>query len=93
MDITGKIDTNIAQKDSLKALVVRPITSEEENYWNDMMNQHHYLGFRTLTGKTLKYVAVLNDQWVALIGWGLLPSKAATVKNGLAGHKNKRQNG
>lgn len=34
------------------------------------MSKYHYLGFRTLTGKALKYVAILNDQWVALIGWG-----------------------
>src|SRR5699024_1103704 len=31
---------------------------------------HHYLGFRRLVGKTLKYIAILNDQWVALLGWG-----------------------
>jgi hypothetical protein len=70
MDINTKEDTNISKNDNLKALIVRPITSQEEKYWNNMMNEHHYLGFRTLTGKTLKYVAVLNDQWVALIGWG-----------------------
>ena len=70
MDINTKKDTNISKNDNLKALVVRPITSQEEKYWNNMMNEHHYLGFRTLTGKTLKYVAVLNNQWVALIGWG-----------------------
>jgi len=29
-----------------------------------------------MTGKTLKYVAVLNGQWVALLGWG-----AAALKN------------
>ena len=63
-------NNNIAQNDNLKALVVRPITAEEEKLWNDLMNEHHYLGFRTLTGKTLKYVALLNDRWVALIGWG-----------------------
>ncbi|MFA4885694.1 MAG: hypothetical protein WC601_07970 [Desulfotomaculaceae bacterium] len=48
-------NTNIPQNDNLKALVVRPITSEEEKHWNDLMNEHHYLGFRTLTGKALKY--------------------------------------
>ena len=34
------------------------------------MEEHHYLGFHSLTGKTLKYVALLEGQWVALIGWG-----------------------
>ena len=34
------------------------------------MGEHHYLGFHSLTGNTLKYVALLEGQWVALIGWG-----------------------
>jgi len=34
------------------------------------MREHHYLGFHSLTGKTLKYVALLEGQWLALIGWG-----------------------
>lgn len=55
---------------NLDSLVVRPITPGEENAWNNMMREHHYLGFHSLTGKTLKYVALLDGQWVALIGWG-----------------------
>lgn len=55
---------------NLDFLVVRPITPGEENTWNNMMREHHYLGFHSLTGKTLKYVALLDGQWVALIGWG-----------------------
>jgi len=61
---TGLGNTN------LKHLIVRPIVSGEENEWNSLMNRYHYLGFRKLSGRTLKYVALLNDQWVALIGWG-----------------------
>lgn len=41
------------------------------------MNTHHYLGFHHLPGESLKYVALLNGQWVALLGWG-----AAALKNG-----------
>lgn len=55
---------------SLKSLVVRPVTPGEEGTWNNLMREHHYLGFHSLTGKTLKYVALLDGQWVALIGWG-----------------------
>lgn len=74
----GKID-QIGRKDTnLSPLVVRPITPDEKDTWDDLMSTHHYLGFnsKTLTGKTLKYVAVLNGQWVALLGWG-----AAALKN------------
>ncbi len=55
---------------SLKSLIVRLITPGEENAWNNLMRRHHYLGFKSLTGETLKYVALLDGQWVALIGWG-----------------------
>ena len=64
----GTID-QIERKDTdLSPLVVRPITLNEDGIWEDLMSTHHYLGFnsKTLTGKTLKYVAVLNGQWIAL---------------------------
>ncbi len=43
---------------------------DEKAHWDELMAAHHYLGFDRLTGETLKYVAVLGDEWVALIGWG-----------------------
>jgi len=71
----NKPNTNNLESDnkieiSLNSLVVRPITPGEELIWNNLMREHHYLGFQSLTGKTLKYVALLEGQWVALIGWG-----------------------
>jgi len=33
------------------------------------MRTHHYLGLRALVGKTLRYVAVVDDRWLALLGW------------------------
>jgi len=74
----GKIDQIERKNTDLSSLVVRPITPNEGDTWDDLMSTHHYLGFnsKTLTGKTLKYVAVLNGQWVALLGWG-----AAALKN------------
>ncbi|MEW6524874.1 MAG: ISAs1 family transposase, partial [Bacillota bacterium] len=35
-----------------------------------MMATHHYLGFERLVGESLKNVALLEGDWVALIGWG-----------------------
>ncbi|MHB1625934.1 MAG: Druantia anti-phage system protein DruA [Candidatus Dormibacteria bacterium] len=34
------------------------------------MAAHHYLGFRTLVGESLKYVAEQDGSWLALLGWG-----------------------
>lgn len=68
---------NRTKPDNLDSLVVRPIFREEEGKWDNLMRRHHYLGFSKLPGKSLKYVALLNGQWVALLGWG-----AAALKNG-----------
>lgn len=33
------------------------------------MQQHHYLGLKWLGGKSLRYIAQSQGEWVALIGW------------------------
>ena len=65
---SGKIDQVERKNANLSPLVVRPITPNEEDTWDDLMSAHHYLGFnsKTLTAKTIKYVAILKGQWVAL---------------------------
>ncbi|MDH7525979.1 MAG: DUF4338 domain-containing protein, partial [Peptococcaceae bacterium] len=54
----------------LQSLTVRPIQPQEEQQWNELMATHHYLGFRQLVGESIKYVAEIDGQWVALLGWG-----------------------
>ncbi|MBS4007368.1 MAG: ISAs1 family transposase [Clostridium sp.] len=61
-----------------QSLNVRPIKQEEEHQWDQLMNEHHYLGFRQLVGESIKYVAELNTQWVALLGWGTAAFKCAS---------------
>jgi hypothetical protein len=34
------------------------------------VERHHYLGYRGIAGKALRYVATLEGEWVALMGWG-----------------------
>lgn len=48
---------------------VRLITNEEQAGWIQLMQAHHYLGFRQLVGNSLYYVALLNGQWVAALSW------------------------
>ena len=55
--------------DLLQRLRVRPIRPEERSRWDAAVNQHHYLGLRSLFGKTLRYVAVAGERWLALLGW------------------------
>lgn len=53
----------------LRLLRVRPILPDEEADWDRLMRNHHYLGFKTLVGKSLKYAALCDDKCIALLGW------------------------
>ena len=57
------------QQAALHRIQVRPILPTERERWNTLMQAHHYRGFRTMAGRTLRYVATLDDRWVALLGW------------------------
>lgn len=52
-----------------KELIVRPIRDKERETWDRLMATHHYLGLKHLVGESIRYVALLNGQWVALLGW------------------------
>jgi hypothetical protein len=75
-DIIGEAPVEIPSNLNLKDLVVRPITLDERQRWRQLMRQHHYLGFRSIVGESICYVATIGDIWVALLAWG-----AAVMKN------------
>ena len=58
------------EKDALGAIRVRPIQAHEQPLWDKIIEQEHYLGNARMVGSTLRYVAELDDEWIALIGWG-----------------------
>lgn len=64
-----------------KELIVRPIQGEERETWDQLMADHHYLGLKHLVGESIRYVALLNGQWVALLGWN-----SAAYKSGPRDH-------
>ncbi|SEM40639.1 Transposase DDE domain-containing protein [Syntrophus gentianae] len=33
------------------------------------MSEHHYLGFKSLIGSSIRYIATIQDRWLALLGW------------------------
>jgi hypothetical protein len=53
-----------------KELAVRLVRQEERARWRELMRQHHYLGFDSIIGESLWYVASVSKEWVALLGWG-----------------------
>jgi hypothetical protein len=42
---------------------------DEVGRFNAALREHHWLGHR-LTGQVLRYVAVLDGEWVAVVGFG-----------------------
>jgi hypothetical protein len=51
-------------------------TSESQRY-QDLMQQHHYLGALPKIGETLWYVALWREQWLALVGFSAAAWKCA----------------
>ena len=49
-----------------------------EPLYNSLVQQHHYLGYRQIVGNYLKYIAFIDSQPVASLGWG---SAAWSVKS------------
>ena len=54
---------------NLWEIVVRPIRAFEEERYQELMREHHYLGSLPKIGESLWYVAVWREEWVALIGF------------------------
>mgnify|MGYP001600951801 FL=1 len=50
-------------------LLVRPIFEQERVGWCAYMQRYHYLGCGQLVGESLRYVALVGEQPVALLGW------------------------
>lgn len=61
----------------LDSLVVRPVLPEEQFEWDRLMACHHYLGFRRIVGEAMRYVAIFDGRWVALLGWGAAAFKCS----------------
>jgi len=54
---------------NLRQVVVRPIRPAERARWEQLLEQHHYLGCRPLVGEAMRYVALEGTRWLALLSW------------------------
>ena len=59
------------------SLVVRPVAPDELERFDAELSIHHWLGHR-LSGRVLRYLATIDDQWVALAGFGSAALACAT---------------
>lgn len=51
--------------------------SEWESLWDRLVEKHHYLGYRKLLGRRLKYIAFLENRPVAALSWSAPALKMA----------------
>ena len=61
----------------LYEVVVRPVRSFEESRYQELMQQHHYLGALPKIGETLWYAATWREEWVALLSFSASALKCA----------------
>lgn len=59
----------INERSPFHFLIVRPIAANELCAWDTLMATHHYLGFRSLVGESIRYVAEIYSRLLALLGW------------------------
>jgi hypothetical protein len=56
-------------RDVVRGVEVRPVNAREQPLWDELMQEHHYLGFQGMIGESLRYVAAYRGRWLALLGW------------------------
>lgn len=59
--------TPAGEADVLKPVTVRLVGDEERDEFDHRLEHQHYLASARLAGQTLRYVAELDGQWVALV--------------------------
>jgi predicted transposase YbfD/YdcC len=58
------------KKTTLQAVHVRLVRAEERDRYEQVMEQHHYLGWGKPVGETMLYVACVGELWVGLVSFG-----------------------
>jgi hypothetical protein len=57
------------EQEILAHLVVRPVPAEQNERFDRLITEHHYLKSAQLVGEHLRYVAEYRGQWLALASW------------------------
>ena len=62
---------------NLSEVLVRPVRQFEEQRFQQLMQEHHYLGALPKISEALWYVATFADQWVALLSFSAAALKCS----------------
>jgi hypothetical protein len=75
---------------NLKEVFVQPVHPCEEQRYQQLMQQHHYLGSLPKISETLWYVAFWGDQWVGLLSFSASALKC-TARDSWIGWNSRHQ--
>jgi hypothetical protein len=75
---------------NLLEIVVRPTRPPEEQRFQELMQEHHYLGALPKISETLWYVAAIRDQWIALLSFSAAALKC-TARDRWIGWRSRHQ--
>ena len=69
MDVRSDIFRGSPDGFHSRDVFVRLARPDERIRWDRLMDQHHYLGFKRIAGRGIRYVFDWRGQWVGLVGW------------------------
>jgi hypothetical protein len=75
----------------LDQLVVRLIEPHEQQRWNQLVSEHHYLKNANMVGERLCYVAEHEGKWLALLGWSAAAYHVAARDQWIGWNDNQRR--
>jgi hypothetical protein len=62
---------------NLLEVLVKPVLPLQEQHFQQLMQEHHYLGALPKISETLRYIATFGDQWVALLSFSAAALKCS----------------
>jgi len=69
------------EPDVLKRVTMRLVRDGERDAFDRTLEHQHYLANARLAGQTLRYVAELDGQWVALLAFSAAALRLKTFSN------------
>lgn len=66
VDYVSEVLKDFASSKLTLELITEP---KDEARWNKLLQKYHYLKEHRLVGESLRYVAKLDGEWIALLGW------------------------
>jgi len=77
----------------LGPLQLNLVTSKNSKIWNEYIQRYHYLGYTPLPGAQLRYFVTMNNQILALLGFGASAWQVAPRDNFIGWDHEQRRKG